>query len=73
MFLSKLVADCYGDATPGHPAAHTEVIQAYDANIIEPMTITVNKEEGEVTDAVVNGSSVDANGAYTCWALGQKQ
>lgn len=56
----KLVADlCYGDATPGHPAAHTEVIKAYDANIIEPMTITVNKEEGEVTDAVVNGSSVD--------------
>ena len=66
----KLVADlCYGDATPGHPAAHTEVIKAYDANIIEPMTITVNKEEGEVTDAVVNGSSVDVTGAYTytCW------
>ncbi len=66
----KLVADlCCGDATPGHPAAHTEVIKAYDANIIEPMTITVNKEEGEVTDAVVNGSSVDVTGAYTytCW------
>ena len=66
----KLVADlCYGDATPEHPAAHTEVIKAYDANIIEPMTITVNKEEGEVTDAVVNGSSVDVTGAYTytCW------
>ena len=66
----KLVADlCYGDATLGHPAAHTEVIKAYDANIIEPMTITVNKEEGEVTDAVVNGSSVDVTGAYTytCW------
>ena len=33
------------------------------------MTITVNKEEGEVTDAVVNGSSVDVTGAYTytCW------
>ena len=29
------------------------------------MTITVNKEEGEVTDAVVNGSSVDVTGAYT--------
>ena len=65
----KLVADLCGDATPGHPAAHTEVIKAYDANIIEPMTITVNKEEGEVTDAVVNGSSVDVTGAYTytCW------
>ncbi len=66
----KLVADlCYGDVTPGHPAAHTEVIKAYDANIIEPMTITVNKEEGEVTDAVVKGSSVDVTGAYTytCW------
>ena len=66
----KLVADlCYGDATPGHPAAHTEVIKAYDANIIEPMRIHVNKNEGEVTDAVVNGSSVDVTGAYTytCW------
>lgn len=29
----------------------------------------MNKEEGEVTDAVVNGSSVDVTGAYTytCW------
>ena len=64
----KLVADlCYEDACATAPAlapAHTQTIKAYDAFIIEPLTVREGDTE-DFTDATIGGSTIDVKGAFT--------
>lgn len=68
----KLVADlCYGDGCVTVPllaSAHTTTIKAYDAFIIEPLTVTTSTTEN-FTDATVGGSTIDVKNAfaYVSW------
>ena len=64
----KLVADlCYNDGCATAPAlapAHTQTIKAYDAFIIEPLTVREADTE-DFTDATIGGSTIDVKGAFT--------
>jgi len=66
----KMLADlCYDDGEEEKmEKAHTATIKAYDAFIIEPLTIAVGDHD-DFTDATVEGSTIDVKGAftYTCW------
>ena len=58
----KMVADlCYDGP---HAPAHTALIKAYDAFIIEPLKVTEGETENFI-DAKIGGSTIDVKGAFT--------
>lgn len=67
----KLVADlCYDGP---HAPAHTALIKAYDAFIIEPVKVTEGTTDN-FTDATVGGSTIDVKNAfaYVSWNTDEK-
>ena len=61
----KLVADlCYDETDAKYAKAHLETIKAYDAFIIEPLTVKRGDTE-DFTDATIGGSTIDVKGAFT--------
>jgi len=61
----KLIADlCYDETDAKYAKAHLETIKAYDAFIIEPLTVKRGDTE-DFTDATIGGSTIDVKGAFT--------
>lgn len=59
----KMVADlCYD--SPLHAAAHTALIKAYDAFIIEPLKVKEGTTDN-FTDATITGSTISVKNAFT--------